>query len=344
MRKPSEETLQADVFKLYFEQTKTLFLNYMHEKFRISYDHIMFLYLQIWKEIRNKLVLEEMPEGVHWRLYILSEGYRRAYYKGLRLDKRSFINHPGFSYSRKEDRKYSDGGFLTYSARKVGPLEDVLADADFYHMLMDELTHLPEPDRAILMLRFYDDVPMEDVVEMVNVGYHDFFTDCQYDFYEKLSKRLENRARSLGLIHGREWHDLWQYIPGIVVQGFRELGSQQDAELDEILVSMKPDVFQGILDQQGYAALSSQFKDQEEPEPAKREVHEKEPQKAPGKEPERPGVHRNKVKSEQEQMRENMKSIDELLKQSKAEKVFLWIMLGVFVAMLCGMAVILWPK
>ncbi len=61
-----------------FEEMKTPFINFLRKNFKIDYDDIMDIYVNVWIDVRDNIRRGKTDKVKNWRSYIFNLGWKQA--------------------------------------------------------------------------------------------------------------------------------------------------------------------------------------------------------------------------------------------------------------------------
>lgn len=186
-----------NIARLWFEEYKLPFVNYIRANFIIDYDGAMDLYVECWMELR-KIILEDRATDNKWKSLLFLIGKRQAikdYERRPHIENMGRYSADDESFNRRQF-EYEQG------ARKIdGYYTSVYEDPDLQAVLGAELSYIPDPCNKILKMYYFDDFSMTEIAEAMNYNSSRSAITTKNRCMDKLKARVKNAVRRLGILN-----------------------------------------------------------------------------------------------------------------------------------------------
>ena len=173
-----------------FEEMKTPFVNFLRKNFKIDYDDIMDIYVNVWIDVRDNIQHRKTEHVKSWRSYIFNLGWKQACKFATR--KKQIPSFDDENFDREEfEKKYTE----EQEAEK-----SIYNDPDLKTVLAAELSYIPNPCNNILKMYYFDDRSMKDIADTMNYSNSRSANVVRNRCLEKIKQRVLNAVRQLGIL------------------------------------------------------------------------------------------------------------------------------------------------
>ncbi|MDE5794013.1 MAG: hypothetical protein K2I08_04760 [Muribaculaceae bacterium] len=173
-----------------FEEMKTPFINFLRKNFKIDYDDIMDIYVNVWIDMRNNIRNGKTENVRSWRSYIFNLGWKQAYKFATRK-----MDIPSF-----DDEKFDRDGFEREYLKGKEAEKSIYNDPELKAVLASELSYIPDPCNKILKYYYFDELSMKDVAYTMNYSNARSANVVRNRCLEKIRIRILNAVRRLGIL------------------------------------------------------------------------------------------------------------------------------------------------
>ncbi|MDE6521439.1 MAG: hypothetical protein K2L17_01365 [Muribaculaceae bacterium] len=173
-----------------FEEMKTPFINFLRKNFKIDYDDIMDIYVNVWIDMRNNIRNGKTENVRSWRSYIFNLGWKQAYKFATRK-----MDIPSF-----DDEKFNAEEFENEYNKQKEAEKSIYNDPELKAVLASELSYIPNPCNQILQMYYYDDRSMREIADSFNYSNSRSANVVRNRCLEKIRIRILNAVRRLGIL------------------------------------------------------------------------------------------------------------------------------------------------
>lgn len=180
-----------DIVRQFYEELKPLFINFLRNRYIISYDDIMDIYNNVWEDVHKNIRKGMVAPGTRWKAYIFQMGENQACkFKKRHVQKYDSIDDEQFNLEEFEkqcnDQREDEGS--------------IYEDPDLQAVLGAELSYIPDPCNKILKLYYYDKLSMREISDAMNYKSANSAKTIKNRCLEKLKRRVLDAVRLLGII------------------------------------------------------------------------------------------------------------------------------------------------
>lgn len=179
-----------DIVQQWYEEIKSLFINYLRKNFTLDYDEIMDIYTNVWMDIRDNIRRGKVEPGTKWKAYILKMGWYQAAKITTRRPHLDSMDDETFNRDKFEQE---------YTEKKEAEIS-IYEDADMQAVLAAELSYIPNPCNKILKLYYFDELSMTEIADSMNYSNSRTVITTKNRCMDKLRTRVLNAVRRLGII------------------------------------------------------------------------------------------------------------------------------------------------
>lgn len=173
-----------------FEELKQPFVNFLRKNFKISYDDIMDIYVNVWIDVRENIRRGKTTKVKSWKSYIFNLGYKQACKFTSR--KRDI---PHF-----EDEKFDAEEFERKYTEEQAAEKSIYDDPELKAVLAAELCYIPDPCNKILKMYYFDEFSMKEIADSFNYSDARSANVIRNRCRDKIRQRVLNAVRRLGII------------------------------------------------------------------------------------------------------------------------------------------------
>lgn len=180
-----------DIVHQYYEELKTLFVNYLRRNFPLDYDQTMYIYTDVWIAVRQNILNGNVAEGTNWKAYILQIGWNQACKHCAAMPRKidSFDNE-------KFNKKAFEDEYLKQREAEAS----IYTDPEMKEVLAAELSYIPDPCSKILRMYYFDNLSMREIADAMNYSSSRSAITTKSRCLDKLKERVRNAVRRLGLL------------------------------------------------------------------------------------------------------------------------------------------------
>ncbi len=173
-----------------FEEMKTPFINFLRKNFKIDYDDIMDIYVNVWIDVRDNIRRRKTEDVKSWKSYIFNLGWKQACKFATRTRHIPSI----------DDEKFDREAFeKEYTAQKEAE-KSIYNDPDLKGVLAAELSYIPDPCNKILRFYYFEERSMKDIADAMNYSNSRSANVIRNRCLEKIKERVRNAVRRLGIL------------------------------------------------------------------------------------------------------------------------------------------------
>ena len=173
-----------------FEEMKTPFVNFLRKNFKIDYDDIMDIYVNVWIDVRDNIRNGKTERVRSWRSYIFNLGWKQACKFATRT--RQIPSFDDENFDREEfEREY---------LKEKEAEKSIYNDPELKAMLAAELSYIPDPCNKILKMYYFDDFSMKEIADSFNYSNSRSANVVRNRCLEKIKIRVLNAVRRLGIL------------------------------------------------------------------------------------------------------------------------------------------------
>ncbi len=173
-----------------FEEMKTPFINFLRKNFKIDYDDIMDIYVNVWIDVRDNIRRRKTEDVKSWKSYIFNLGWKQACKFATRTRHIPSI----------DDEKFDREAFeKEYTAQKEAE-KSIYNDPDLKAVLAAELSYIPDPCNKILRFYYFEERSMKDIADALNYSSSRSANVIRNRCLEKIKERVRNAVRRLGIL------------------------------------------------------------------------------------------------------------------------------------------------
>lgn len=173
-----------------FEEMKTPFINFLRKNFKIDYDDIMDIYVNVWIDVRDNIRRKKTEDVKSWKSYIFNLGWKQACKFATRTRHIPSI----------DDEKFDREAFeKEYTAQKEAE-KSIYNDPDLKAVLAAELSYIPDPCNKILRFYYYEERSMKDIADSMNYSSSRSANVVRNRCLEKIKERVRMAVRRLGIL------------------------------------------------------------------------------------------------------------------------------------------------
>lgn len=178
-----------DIVHRNFEELKTPFINFLRKDFKIDYDDIMDIYVNVWIDVRDNIINGKTENVTKWKSYIFRLGWRQAYKFATRIRHIPSI----------DDEKFDRDAFEQEYWKQRDAEKSIYNDPDLKALLATELSYIPNPCNQILKSYYYEDCSMRDIAFSLNYSNSRSANVVKNRCLEKIKTRVRKAAHRLGI-------------------------------------------------------------------------------------------------------------------------------------------------
>lgn len=173
-----------------FEEMKTPFINFLRKNFKIDYDDIMDIYVNVWIDVRDNIRRRKTEDVKSWKSYIFNLGWKQACKFATRTRHIPSI----------DDEKFDREAFeKEYTAQKEAE-KSIYNDPDLKAVLAAELSYIPDPCNKILRFYYFEERSMKDIADAMNYSSSRSANVVRNRCLEKIKERVRMAVRRLGIL------------------------------------------------------------------------------------------------------------------------------------------------
>lgn len=180
-----------DIVHRFYEDLKSLFINYLRKNFMMDYDEIMGIYVDVWIDVRENIRLGTVKKGTKWKAYILKMGWNKASKIARKRNRTASIDDDSFNREKFELEYYKD----------KDEEKSMYDDEGLLGVLASELSYIPDPCNTLLKLYYYEDLSMNEIADTMNYSSARVAITTRGRCMEKLKSRVLTTVRKLGLLN-----------------------------------------------------------------------------------------------------------------------------------------------
>ena len=173
-----------------FEEMKTPFVNFLRKNFKINYDDIMDIYVNVWIDVRDNIRNRKTERVKSWRSYIFNLGWKQACKFATRT---RYI--PSF-----DDENFDREEFEKEYTKQQEAEKSIYNDPDLKEVLVAELSYIPDPCNKILRYYYFDECSMNNIAEAMNYSNSRSANVVKNRCLERIKQRVLNAVRRLGIL------------------------------------------------------------------------------------------------------------------------------------------------
>lgn len=173
-----------------FEEMKTPFINFLRKRFKIDYDDIMDIYVNVWIDMRNNIRNGKTERVKSWRSYIFNLGWKQACKFATRK-----MDIPSF-----DDEKFNTEEFEKEYLKEQEANKSIYNDSELKKVLATELSYIPDPCNKILKFYYLDERSMKDIADALNYSNARSANVVRNRCFEKIKQRVLNTVRRLDIL------------------------------------------------------------------------------------------------------------------------------------------------
>ena len=173
-----------------FEEMKTPFVNFLRKNFKIDYDDILDIYVNVWIDVRDNIRNEKTERVRSWKSYIFNLGWKQACKFATRTRQ-----IPSF-----DDENFDAEAFEREYLKEKEAEKSIYNDPEMKAMLAAELSYIPDPCNKILKMYYFDDFSMKEIADSFNYSNSRSANVVRNRCLEKIKNRVLNAVRRLGIL------------------------------------------------------------------------------------------------------------------------------------------------
>lgn len=173
-----------------FEGMKQPFVNFLRKNFKIDYDDIMDIYVNVWIDVRENIRNGKTERVKNWRSYIFNLGWKQACKFATRTR-----HIPSF-----DDENFDREEFEKEYTKQQEAEKSIYNDPDLKAVLAAELSYIPNPCNNILKMYYFDDRSMKDIADAMNYSNARSANVVRNRCLERIKQRVLNAIRRLGIL------------------------------------------------------------------------------------------------------------------------------------------------
>ncbi len=173
-----------------FEEMKTPFINFLRKNFKIDYDDIMDIYVNVWIDVRDNIRRGKTDKVKNWRSYIFNLGWKQA----CKFAQRE-RHIPSF-----DDENFDRESFEKEYTEEKEAEKSIYNDPELKAVLAAELSYIPNPCNQILSMYYFDEYSMQDIADSLNYSSSRSANVVRNRCLEKIRNRMLNAVRRLGIL------------------------------------------------------------------------------------------------------------------------------------------------
>lgn len=179
-----------EIVHQHFEEMKTPFINYLRKNFKIDYDEIMDIYMNVWIDVRDNIRNGKTERVKSWRSYIFKLGWMQACKFATR--KRNIPSFDDETFDRESFEK-------EYTEQKEAE-KSIYNDPELKAVLAAELSYIPDPCNKILKMYYFDEISMRTIADEMNYSNARSANVVKNRCFERIKQRMLNAVRRLGIL------------------------------------------------------------------------------------------------------------------------------------------------
>lgn len=173
-----------------FEEMKTPFINFLRKNFKIDYDDIMDIYVNVWIDVRDNIRNRKTERVKSWRSYIFNLGWKQACKFATRT--RHIPSFDDENFDREEfEREY---------LKEKEAEKSIYNDPELKKVLASELSYIPDPCNKILKMYYLDEFSMKEIADSLNYSDARSANVVKNRCRDKIKERVLNTVRRLGIL------------------------------------------------------------------------------------------------------------------------------------------------
>ncbi|MDE5849804.1 MAG: sigma-70 family RNA polymerase sigma factor [Muribaculaceae bacterium] len=173
-----------------FEEMKQPFVNFLRKNFKIDYDDIMDIYVNVWIDVRDNIRNGKTERVKSWRSYIFNLGWKQACKCATRKKQMPSLDDDTF------DRE----GFEREYTQQQAAEKSIYDDPDLKAVLGAELSYIPDPCNKILKMYYFDEFSMKEIADSMNYSDARSANVIKNRCRDKIKERVLNAVRRLGIL------------------------------------------------------------------------------------------------------------------------------------------------
>lgn len=173
-----------------FEGMKQPFVNFLRKNFKIGYDDIMDIYVNVWIDVRDNIRNGKTDKVKSWRSYIFNLGWKQACKFATRTR-----HIPSF-----DDENFDREVFEREYTEQQDAEKSIYDDPDLKAVLGAELSYIPDPCNKILKMYYFDEFSMKEIADSMNYSDARSANVIKNRCRDKIKERVLNAVRRLGIL------------------------------------------------------------------------------------------------------------------------------------------------
>ncbi|MDE7419538.1 MAG: sigma-70 family RNA polymerase sigma factor [Muribaculaceae bacterium] len=173
-----------------FEEMKTPFINFLRRNFKIDYDDIMDIYVNVWIDVRDNIRNGKTERVKSWRSYIFNLGWRQACKFATRTR-----HIPSF-----DDENFDSDELESEYLKEKEAEKSIYNDPELKKVLASELSYIPDPCNKILKMYYFDKFSMKEIADSLNYSDARSANVVRNRCRDKIKERVLNAVRRLGIL------------------------------------------------------------------------------------------------------------------------------------------------
>ncbi len=173
-----------------FEEMKTPFINFLRKNFKIDYDEIMDIYVNVWIDVRDNIRRGKTEDVKSWKSYIFNLGWKQAC---------KFASRTRHIPSIDDDKFDREAFEKEYTEQKEAE-KSIYNDPELKAVLAAELSYIPDPCNKILKFYYFEEHSMKDIADAMNYSNSRSANVVRNRCLEKIKMRVLNAVRRLGIL------------------------------------------------------------------------------------------------------------------------------------------------
>lgn len=173
-----------------FEEIKQPFVNFLRKNFKIGYDDIMDIYVNVWIDVRDNIRNGRTGRVRSWRSYIFNLGWKQACKFATRKKQIPSFDDENF------DREEFEREYLKEREAEISIYDDPQLKA----VLGAELSYIPDPCNKILKMYYFDKFSMKEIADSMNYSDARSANVIRNRCRDKIKERVLKAVRRLGIL------------------------------------------------------------------------------------------------------------------------------------------------
>lgn len=180
-----------DIVHRNFEDIKQPFVNFLRKNFKLDYDDIMDIYVNVWIDVRDNIRNGKTERVKSWRSYIFNLGWKQACKLATRKKPIPSL----------DDETFDCDGFEREYLEQQEAEKSIYDDPELKAVLGAELSYIPDPCNKILKMYYFDNFSMQRIADAFNYSNARSASVIKNRCRDKIKERVRNAVRRLGILN-----------------------------------------------------------------------------------------------------------------------------------------------